>query len=99
MCGVPPATVQTRLSARGAAVIFKGGPTTHRVTLNAEWQLVLKPDNQPAYRLAPHHGRRFPIIELEGFGVEFVGEATIVDEVIFHQPNGTFVARRLEDSG
>ena len=75
---------------------FKGGPTTHRVTLNAEWQLVLKPDNQPAYRLAPHHGRRFPIIELEGFGVEFVGEATIVDEVIFHQPNGTFVARRVE---
>ena len=76
--------------------IFMSGPTTHRVTLGAEGQLVLKPDNQPAYRLAPHHGRRFPIIELEGFGVEFVGEATIVDEVIFHQPNGTFVARRVE---
>jgi hypothetical protein len=27
--------------------------------------------------------------------VEFRGEGTIVDEVIFHQPNGTFVARRL----
>jgi CubicO group peptidase (beta-lactamase class C family) len=74
---------------------FKGGPTTHRVTLDAEGQLVLKPDNQPAYRLAPQHGRRFRIVELEGFTVEFRGEGTIVDEVIFHQPNGTFVARRL----
>jgi CubicO group peptidase (beta-lactamase class C family) len=79
--------------------IFKGGPTTHRVTLDAEGQLVLKPDNQPAYRLAPRHGRRFRFVELEGFVVEFRGEGTIVDEMIFHQPNGTFVARRLEDSG
>jgi len=78
---------------------FKGGPTTHRVTLDSEGQLVLKSDNQPAYRLAPHHGRRFRIIELEGFVVEFRGEGTLVDEFIFHQPNGTFVARRLEDSG
>jgi hypothetical protein len=79
--------------------IFKGGPTTHRVTLDAEGQLVLKPDNQPAYRLAPHHGRRFRIVELKGFVVEFRGEGTFVDEVIFHQPNGTFVATRSEGSG
>jgi CubicO group peptidase (beta-lactamase class C family) len=77
--------------------VFKGGPTTHRVTLDAEEQLVLKRDNQPAYRLAPHHGRRFRIVELEGFVVEFRGEGTTVDEMIFHQPNGTFAARRLED--
>jgi hypothetical protein len=32
---------------------------------------------------------------LEGFVVEFRGEGTI-DEMILHQPNGTFVARRLE---
>jgi CubicO group peptidase (beta-lactamase class C family) len=76
---------------------FKGGPTTHRVTLDAEDQLVLKPDHQPAYRLVPQHGRRFRIVELEGFVVEFRGEGTIVDEVIFHQPNGTFVARRVVD--
>ena len=76
---------------------FKGGPTTHRVTLDAEGQLVLKPDNQPAYRLAPQQGRRFRIVELEGFVVEFRGEGTIVDEVIFHQPNGTFIAKRVED--
>jgi hypothetical protein len=75
---------------------FKGGPTTHRVTLDAEGQLVLKPDNQPTYRLAPQDGRRFRIVELEGFVVEFRGEGATLDEVIFHQPNGTFAARRLE---
>jgi CubicO group peptidase (beta-lactamase class C family) len=74
---------------------FKGGPTTHRVTLDAEGQLVLKPDHQPAYRLAPQQGRRFRIVELEGFVVEFRGEGTVVDEVIFHQPNGTVVAKRV----
>ena len=77
--------------------LFKGGPTTHRVTLDAEGQLVLKPDNQPAYRLAAHHGRRFRVVELEGFLVEFRGEGAIVDEVIVHQPNGTFIAKRVED--
>ena len=75
---------------------FKGGPTTHRVTLDEEGQLVLKPDHQPAYRLAPQQGRRFRIVELEGFVVEFRGEGTVVDEVTFHQPNGTFVAKRVE---
>jgi CubicO group peptidase (beta-lactamase class C family) len=76
--------------------LFKGGATTHRVTLDDEGRLVLKPDNQPAYRLAPEQGRRFRIVELEGFVVEFRGEGAVIDEVIFHQPNGTFVANRVE---
>ena len=75
---------------------YRGGATTHRVTLDTEGQLVLKPDHQPAYRLAPQQGRRFRIVELEGFVVEFRGDGAIVDEVIFHQPNGTFVAKRAE---
>ena len=66
------------------------------MTLDTEGQLVLKPDDQPAYRLAPLEGRRFRIAELEGFFVEFRGEGTIIDEVIFHQPNGTFVAQRVD---
>jgi hypothetical protein len=76
---------------------FKSGATTHRVTLDTQGRLVLKPDNQPAYRLAPQQGRRFRIVELEGFVVEFRREGSIVDEVIFHQPNGTFVATRVEE--
>ena len=75
---------------------FKGGATTHLVTLDTEGQLVLKPDNQPAYRLAPQQGRRFRNVELQGFAVEFRGEGALIDEVIFHQPNGTFIARRVE---
>ncbi|MBR1153655.1 serine hydrolase [Bradyrhizobium sp. JYMT SZCCT0428] len=73
---------------------FKSGSITHRVTLDSENRLVLKPDYQPAYRLAPEQGRRFRIVELEGFVVEFRGEAAI-DEVVFHQPNGVFVAQRV----
>jgi CubicO group peptidase (beta-lactamase class C family) len=73
---------------------FKGGAVTHRVTLDSEGRLKLQPDHQPAYRLAPEQGRRFRIVELEGFVVEFRGEAAI-DEVIFHQPNGVFVAQRV----
>ena len=76
---------------------FKSGATTHRVTLDTQGQLVLKPDNQPAYRLVPQQGRRFRIVELEGFFVEFRGEGTIIDEMIFHQPNGTFVAKRVDE--
>jgi CubicO group peptidase (beta-lactamase class C family) len=75
---------------------FRTGPTTHHVTLDPEGRLVLKPDNQPAYRLAPQQGRRFRIVELDGYAVEFRGEGASVDEVIFHQPNGTFVAARVE---
>jgi hypothetical protein len=76
--------------------IYKAGPTLHRVTLDAEGRLVLKPDNQPAYRLAPQEGRRFRIEDLRGFAVEFHGEGTTIDEVVFHQPNGIFSASRVE---
>ena len=74
---------------------FKGGAITHRVTLDSEGRLMLKPDYQPAYRLAPEQGRRFRIVELDGFFVEFRGGGTTVDEVIFYQPNGIFVAQRV----
>ena len=56
--------------------VFKGGATTHQVTLDSDGNLVLKPDNQPAYRLAPRQGRQFRIVELEGFVVEFRGDGT-----------------------
>jgi len=75
---------------------FKSGPTTYRVTITTDGQLVLGSNNQPAYRLAPLQSRRFRIVELEGFVVEFRGEGAAIEEVIFHQPNGTFIARRLD---
>jgi CubicO group peptidase (beta-lactamase class C family) len=75
--------------------IFKGGPTAYRVTLDEKDRFTLKPEGQPTYRLVPQQGRRFCIVELEGFVVEFRGESRI-DQLIFHQPNGTFVAARVE---
>jgi CubicO group peptidase (beta-lactamase class C family) len=75
---------------------YKSGATMHDVTLDPDGQLVLKSDNQPAYRLLPQQGRRFRIAELEGYSVEFGGDP-IIDMLTFHQPNGTFVANRIED--
>lgn len=74
---------------------FRSGSINHRVTLDSEGRLILKPDYQPAYRLEPQQGRRFRIIELEGFAVEFRGEGEKIDQIIFHQPNGTFIADRV----
>ncbi len=76
---------------------FKLGAISQRVTLDSEGCLVLKSDYRPAYRLAPEQGRRFRIVELEGFVVEFRGEGMTVDELIFHQPNGTFAAQHMEE--
>lgn len=73
---------------------FRSGAITHRVTLDSEGRLILKPDFQPAYRLEPQQGRRFRIVELEGFAVEFRGEGDEITQIVFHQPNGTFIADR-----
>ena len=87
----------TELAFRERCVgTFKSGPTVHRVTLR-DGQLVVDSDYQPTYRLTPQQGRSFRIVELEGFVVEFRGEGTTIDEAIFHQPNGTFVAKRVEE--
>jgi hypothetical protein len=73
---------------------YRSGVTTHTVTLDPSGQLVLKLDNQTAYRLLPAQGQRFRIADLDGHTVEFRGE-TSIDEMIFHQPNATSVARRI----
>jgi CubicO group peptidase (beta-lactamase class C family) len=87
----------TDAAFRGRCVgLFKGGALTHRVALDEEGRLTLKPDNQPAYRLVPEQGRRFRIVELDGYAVEFRGGGDLIDEVIFHQPNGTSIAKRVE---
>jgi len=74
---------------------FRSGAITHRVVLDNEGRLILKPDFQPAYRLEPQQGRRFRIAELEGFAVEFRGEGDKIGQVVFHQPNGTLIADRV----
>ncbi|NUR14057.1 MAG: beta-lactamase family protein [Bradyrhizobium sp.] len=73
---------------------FKSGGVNHNVTLDTEGRLILKTDFQPAYRLEPQQHRRFRIVELDGFAIEFRGEHDGIDQIVFHQPNGVFVADR-----
>jgi CubicO group peptidase (beta-lactamase class C family) len=59
-------------------------------------QLMLTVGSQPTYKLIPYQGRTFVIAELAGFRVEFRrGADGTVNEIIFHQPNGTFPAQRV----
>ena len=64
-------------------------------TQDADGELTLMMAGQPVYRLRPSRQRIFALAELPGFRVEFrCGSDGAVEEAIFHQPNGTFVARR-----
>jgi hypothetical protein len=74
---------------------YKYGAVTHVVAQEADGQLTLKPDYQPLYHLRPYQGGIFSIVELEGFRVEFRrGARGGVQELVFHQPNGIFIATR-----
>ena len=52
---------------------------------------------QPTYTLVPKSDNRFELKELSGFFVEFDFEKEEIQSLTFHQPNGTFVAKRKED--
>ena len=68
-----------------------------RLLLNFPDTTTLTFGSQPTYKLRPYQSRTFVIDELEGFRVEFqLGSHGETDELIFHQPYGTFVARRTQ---
>ena len=74
---------------------FSHGGMTVVVGRDTDEQLTLTVGSQPTHKLRPYQSRTFVIDGLEGFRVEFhVGPDGDVNELIFHQPNGTFVARR-----
>jgi CubicO group peptidase (beta-lactamase class C family) len=76
---------------------YRSGSITHEISLRANGQLTLKSDYQPLYKLSPYQGAVFSIVELEGFRVEFrPGPTKSADELVFHQPNGTFVVPRID---
>ena len=75
----------------------RGGSTLHVVVLDADGQLRLSPAGQPTYQLVPYQGATFTVAPLEGYRVEFQrGAGDAVETIIFHQPNGTFRARRVD---
>jgi CubicO group peptidase (beta-lactamase class C family) len=74
---------------------FSQGITTVVVGQDNDEQLTLTVGTQPTYKLRPYQSRTFVIDAREGVRVEFhLGPDGEADELIFHQPNGTFVARR-----
>ena len=74
---------------------FSQGITTVVVGQDSDGQLTLTVGIQPAYQLRPYQNRTFVIVEREGIRVEFhLGPDGEADQLVFHQPNGTFVARR-----
>ena len=74
---------------------YRHGSIVHVVSKGAAGQLTLKPDYQPLYQLRAYQGGIFSIVELEGFRVEFRREPDGgIQELVFHQPNGTFIAKR-----
>jgi hypothetical protein len=91
-----PAGECTDLAFRAACVgQYIRGEGTHVVAQDAEGQLTLKIPLQPLYRLRPYHGAMFEIVLLDGYRVEFRrGPAGAIGELVYHQPNGTFIAQR-----
>lgn len=68
---------------------------TVNISLRGDDTLTLTVPGQPTYELVPVRNTSFSIKGLSGFTVEFKKNASgVVDEVVFHQPNGTFVAKR-----
>ena len=93
---VPDGEVLDTAFRAACAGTYRSGAQLHVVAVDAEGKLTLSPSDQPTYRLAPHQGRTFAIVALDGFLVEFQrGETDIVEAIIFHQPNGTFRAQRI----
>jgi CubicO group peptidase (beta-lactamase class C family) len=79
---------------------YTRGDATHVVSRDAEGQLMLKIPLQPLYRLRPYQGATFAIVRMDGYRVEFRrGPAGTVDEIVYHQPNGTFIAKRADSDG
>ena len=71
------------------------GEATHVVSDDAEGRLTLKIPFQPLYQLRPYQGATFAIVRLDGYRVEFRRDAAgAIAELVYHQPNGTFIAKR-----
>src|SRR5215472_2028386 len=92
---IPAGDCTNAAFCQGCTGTYNHGGTTVVVGQDHDGQLTLTVGSQPTYKLRPYQSRTFVIDELEGFRVEFhLAPDGGVDELIFHQPNGTFVARR-----
>lgn len=78
--------------------VYLRGTTRFVVAMDSGGQLTLSPTGQPTYRLRPYRDRSFAIEELQGHRIEFRrGAESAVERIIFHQPDGTFMALRSDE--
>ncbi len=71
------------------------GQITAKVELRDEKTLTLTVPGQPVHELVPMRGTSFDLKGVPGFSVEFKKDPSgAVTEMVTHQPNGTFVAKR-----
>lgn len=74
---------------------YSHGSQEIEVVLDAAGSLTLQISKQQTHRLTPLDGRTFELGKLNGYRVEFRRPSdAVVDGIIFHQPNGTFLALR-----
>ncbi len=66
-----------------------------KVALKEGQGLILTVPGQPDYELVPYKGTEFNLKGAPGFSLEFRADAAgAVTEAVFHQPNGTFTAKK-----
>ena len=66
-----------------------------KIALQEGKGLVLTVPGQPEYELLPYRGTEFNLKGVQGYSAEFKQDAAgAVTELVFHQPNGTFTAKK-----
>ena len=86
---VPDETMRERAFLEPFEGVYELAGQTATVALRGDDTLTLTVPGQPTYELVPTRGTSFDLKGMTGFSVEFKG-----DELVFYQPNGTFVAKR-----
>ncbi|MGH1484219.1 MAG: serine hydrolase [Geminicoccales bacterium] len=83
---------------KACAGTYQSVGSKHVVACIADDQLTLSTDGRPACHLVPYRNRVFSIIGQGKQRIEFQRSSDdTVDSIIFHQLDGTFLARRLAD--
>jgi CubicO group peptidase (beta-lactamase class C family) len=74
---------------------YEIGGQTLTVALQGDDRLTLSVPGQPTYGLVPTQGSAFDLEGASGYSIEFREGATgEIEEMVLHQPNGTFVATK-----
>jgi CubicO group peptidase (beta-lactamase class C family) len=74
---------------------YQIGPNVATVAIRGANAITLMLPGQPLFELTPTGGLKFLVKGLTGYSLEFKkNESGAVDELVFYQPNGTFLAKR-----